>query len=142
MVPSQEQVQYQPPVLEDVFSNGEIYELFSLFQSEQHPVQTTSSLESTRSVYSIEERKRRRMISNRESARRSRWRKKTHLMNLENEANSVKIENRKLKIRLCRLTNEYHFVQRDTNLLTLECIDLQQRLARLCQILQPFNCTN
>ncbi|KAL2471525.1 basic leucine-zipper 6 [Abeliophyllum distichum] len=135
MMISQELAQYQLPDLEDPFTTSEIHELFSFFQPEQQSIKSTSSLESIPLVYSIEEKKRKRMKSNRESAKRSRWRKKRHLENLTTEADHLKLENRKLKNQLCMMTNEYHLVQRDTNWLTVECIELQQRLAGLYQIL-------
>ncbi|KAI3460134.1 hypothetical protein Pfo_016797 [Paulownia fortunei] len=129
-------VDYQIPVLEDTLSPTEIHELFSLLQSGPS-THSTSSSETNRSVYSVEERKRRRMVSNRESARRSRLRKKRHLENLTNEVNRLKVENRELKNLLCVLTHDCHLVQRDSNRLLSESIYLQHKLTGLHQILAP-----
>lgn len=133
---SENPVHYQLPVLEDSITPTEIHELFSLLQSEP-TIHSTSSSETNRSVYSIEERKRRRMVSNRESARRSRWRKKKHLEDITNEVNRLKLENRELKNLLCVLTHDCHLVQRDSNRLLTESICLQHKLTGLHQILAP-----
>ncbi|PIN21106.1 hypothetical protein CDL12_06207 [Handroanthus impetiginosus] len=134
MISAQNPVHCQPPVLDHTFTPSEIQELFSFLQSEPS-FHSTSSSDTNRSVYSTEERKRRRMISNRESARRSRWRKKRHLEDLTNEVNRLKLQNRDLKNRLCLLTHDCHVVQRDSNRLLSESIYLRQKLAGLHQIL-------
>ncbi|KAK4348297.1 hypothetical protein RND71_031052 [Anisodus tanguticus] len=131
-------VHYHLPVLEDVIlSPSDIHEILSLLQTEI-PVQSTSGSETTRSVFSLEERKRRRKISNRESARRSRFRKKKHLDNLEDRVDRLKVENRELKNRLCVVTHHCQAAQSETDRLILESIVLQQQLAGLCQILHPM----
>lgn len=126
-----------PPVLEDILNSSEIHELLSSYQLE-FPTHSTSSSETTqtgRLVYSVEERKRRRMISNRESARRSRWRKKRQLEDLTNQVNRLRLENRELKNRLCIVLHEYEAIQRETVPLLAESIVLRQKLAGLRQIL-------
>ncbi|MCD9639180.1 hypothetical protein HAX54_023556 [Datura stramonium] len=124
------------PVLEDaVLSPSDIHEILSLLQTEL-PAQSTSGSETTRLGFSLEERKRRRKISNRESARRSRFRKKKHLNNLTDQVNQLKVENRELKNRLCVATHHCQAAQSETDRLILESIVLQQQLAGLCQILQ------
>lgn len=134
-----------PPVLDDIFNASEMNELLSSFQQQietelpshsQSHSQSTSGSETTRSVYSVEERKRRRMISNRESARRSRWRKKRQLEDLTNEVNQLRHENRELKNLLSILTHEHQAVQRQTGPLLAESILLRQKLSGLFQILQ------
>ncbi|CAK9143587.1 unnamed protein product [Ilex paraguariensis] len=134
MMSSQDPVQYEFPAFEANFTPDEIDQLLSLFESEP-PVHSTSSSETTRSVYPMDERKRRRMLSNRESARRSRWRKKRHLEDVADQLNRLKLENRELKNHLCVVTHEYHAAQRETNRLIVESIDLQQKLSGLYQVL-------
>lgn len=139
------------PVLENPFSSNELQELWTsilsgfptnspscsetskngLFPSHfrNELVFCNGSSETTRSVYSVEERKRRRRISNCESARRSRWRKKKQLEDLTNEMDRLKQENRELKNQLCVLRHQYHAVQRDSIRLMAESNDLQHKLA-------------
>ncbi|KAM7516965.1 hypothetical protein LguiA_006548 [Lonicera macranthoides] len=134
MMFSEEPVQFQ-------FSANEISELLSFFQSEV-PVNSTSGSETTRSVYSQEERKRRRMISNRESARRSRQRKKSHLENLTTQLNRLRTENRELRNRLCLIAQQNHLVERETQELGFEAMDLQTKLSGLYQILVNMQFSN
>ncbi|XP_059636911.1 basic leucine zipper 4-like [Cornus florida] len=134
MLFSEEPVHFQVPVFEGGFTADEVQELLSLFQSGQS-ANSISGSDTNRSVYSVEERKRRRMISNRESARRSRLRKKRHLENLADEVKRLRIENRELKNRLCLVSQHYHLMQRETDRLQTESFHLQLGLAGLCQIL-------
>ncbi|XP_027356936.1 basic leucine zipper 4-like [Abrus precatorius] len=99
-----------PPVLETMLTQSEIQDLFSLINQPEEPVSPGSGSQgSNRAVYSSEERKLRRMESNRESARRSRYRKKKHLENLTTQLNRLRIENRELKNRLA-LTLHHHLL--------------------------------
>ncbi|KAJ0086505.1 hypothetical protein Patl1_08787 [Pistacia atlantica] len=82
----------------------------------------------------MDEKKQRRMISNRESARRSRWRKKRHLENLTEELNQLKVENQELKNRLSWVLNKSHVVLRENERLTSEFVALWGRLSELNQI--------
>ncbi|CDP01018.1 unnamed protein product [Coffea canephora] len=138
-----------PPVLEDPFTCSDLHDLVSLIQSgfpthansgsettrNGMPSNSTSGSETNRSVYSVEERKRRRMISNRDSARRSRLRKKKQLEELTNQMNQLKLENTELKNQLCLVSHQYRAVQMDSTRLMAESIDLRQKLANLNQIL-------
>ncbi|GAB4839278.1 hypothetical protein Ancab_028805 [Ancistrocladus abbreviatus] len=84
------------------------------------------------------EMKLRRMISNRESARRSRWRKKQHLENLTNQVNRLKFENRESKNRLDLVKYQSHVVKRENDQLRVESILLRQRLSGLYRILMSM----
>ncbi|KAH0701768.1 hypothetical protein KY285_016046 [Solanum tuberosum] len=84
---------------------------------------------------SINERKRKRMISNRESARRSRMRKQTHLENLRNQSNWLKIENRDLTNRVQLIIGHYQLVERNNEMLRAESVLLRQRLEGIRDIL-------
>ncbi|KAK6793541.1 hypothetical protein RDI58_006994 [Solanum bulbocastanum] len=83
----------------------------------------------------INEKKRKRMISNRESARRSRMRKQTHLENLRNQSNRLKLENWELSKRVQLVTRHYQLVERNNEMLRAESILLRQRLEGIRDIL-------
>ncbi|OAY35632.1 basic leucine zipper 4 [Manihot esculenta] len=83
----------------------------------------------------VDERKRRRMISNRESARRSRIRKQKHLENLRNQVNQLRVENRALMNRLHSVLYHYQSVQRENDQLRSEYSVLRQNLSNIRQIL-------
>lgn len=117
----------QCPVLEA----GLMEELLSLLQ----PGGNSGSEGSSRAVYSVDERKRRRMVSNRESARRSRWRKKRHLEDLTEQVNRLKQENRELKNRLGLVAHRCHVAWRENDHMSSEFLALRSRLSDLCRIL-------
>ncbi|KAF3447468.1 hypothetical protein FNV43_RR12654 [Rhamnella rubrinervis] len=137
----EEEVQFQYPVFETGLTTNEIEELLSLFQpgnsgspnsgSEEH-----SHSRSDRAIYSVDERKYRRMLSNRESARRSRWRKKRHLENLTSQVNRLRLENRNLKDRLALVAHQCHVAWAENDRLRSEYLTLWARLSDLCWILQ------
>ncbi|KAL6212352.1 hypothetical protein ACLB2K_017572 [Fragaria x ananassa] len=130
-----EPVQFQCPIQE----TGLIEELLALLQ-EGNSKSTSASPNSgsdgsNRGVYSVDERKRRRMMSNRESARRSRWRKKRHLEDLTEEANRLKMENRELKSRLGFAAEKCHVTWRENERLEAESLALWARLSHLNRVL-------
>ncbi|CAK9165523.1 unnamed protein product [Ilex paraguariensis] len=83
----------------------------------------------------IDERKRRRMISNRESARRSRMRKQKHLENLRTQVNRHKIGNRELMNRVRLITHHCQLVQNENVRLRSEAVMLRQKLWDMRQVL-------
>ncbi|KAK2656767.1 hypothetical protein Ddye_009819 [Dipteronia dyeriana] len=83
----------------------------------------------------IDERKRRRMLSNRESARRSRMRKQKHLENLRNQVNRLRLENRELTSRFQIVFYHYRRVCTDNDRLRSEHSMLRKRLSEIRQIL-------
>ncbi|KAE8665956.1 putative DUF26 domain-containing protein 2 precursor [Hibiscus syriacus] len=83
----------------------------------------------------VDERKRRRMISNRESARRSRMRKQRHLENLRNQVNRLRAENRELTNRLRSVLYHCHRVTTDNDRLRSEHSILRKKLSDIHQIL-------
>ncbi|PRQ48256.1 putative transcription factor bZIP family [Rosa chinensis] len=89
----------------------------------------------TVSVSPVDERKRRRMISNRESARRSRMRKQKHIENLRTQVNRLRIENRELNNRLRFVIYHFQRVHTDNDMLRAEHTMLQQKLSDIRQIL-------
>jgi chromosome segregation ATPase len=89
----------------------------------------------------MEDRKRRRMISNRESARRSRMRKQRHLENLRNQLNRFRAENRELNNTLQFLVYHFNRLRTENEWLRLERTLLDQKLSNISQnlVFQPFS---
>lgn len=79
------------------------------------------------------------MLSNRESARRSRWRKKRHFEDLTQQLNRLEIVNRELKNRLGSILNQSHVLWRENDRLMLESMALKARLSELCRALVAVN---
>jgi len=121
------------PVLQTMFTPAEIEELFSLVNEPPSP--ESGSQGSNRAVRSTHERKLRRMQSNRESARRSRWRKKRHLENLTNQQNRFRMENRELKNRLFLTMHQNLLLSVENERLRSESLTLMATLSNLYQIL-------
>lgn len=127
----EEAVHFQLPVL----SSNEIEELLALLQSDHDPVSVNSGSEgSSRTVHVLDERKRRRMISNRESARRSRWRKKQHEEILTAQVNRLTVENRALKHRLGSVLNQWMLTWGENERLKSEVVGLRARLSDLHRV--------
>nr|VDD47756.1 unnamed protein product [Brassica oleracea] len=82
-----------------------------------------------------DERKRKRMESNRESARRSRMRRQSHIDNLRNQVNQLDLENRELGNRLRLVIYHLQQVNTDNNWLVTEQEMLRLRLSELRRIL-------
>ncbi|KAL2317860.1 hypothetical protein Fmac_031736 [Flemingia macrophylla] len=121
------------PVLETNLTLSELEELFSLLNEPPSP--ESGSQDSNRAIRPVHERKLRRMQSNRESARRSRWRKKRHLENLTNQVNRFKVENRELKNRLCFTMHHNLLLSVENERLRSEFVTLMATLSDLYQIL-------
>ncbi|XP_047156961.1 basic leucine zipper 4-like [Vigna umbellata] len=83
----------------------------------------------------VDERKLRRMISNRESARRSRMRKQRHLENLRNQLNKCRVENRELNNRLQFVLHHFNRLRTENEWLRSQRTLLLQKVANLTQIL-------
>ena len=91
--------------------------------------------DSNRTVSVVDERKRRRMISNRESARRSRMRKQKHIENLRNQVNRLRVENRELNNRLRIVLYHFQLVRTDDDRLRSDHVMLLQKLSDIRRIL-------
>lgn len=83
----------------------------------------------------IDERKRKRMESNRESAKRSRMRKQNHIDNLRNQVNQLDVENRELGNRLRLVLYQLQRVNTDNNRLLMEQEILRLKLSEMRRIL-------
>ncbi|XP_020582950.1 basic leucine zipper 4-like [Phalaenopsis equestris] len=82
-----------------------------------------------------EERRLKRMISNRESARRSRMRKQRHLDGLRNHLNRLKSENRELSNRIRTVVHNCQFFRLDNDRLRSELDFFRGRLAKIHRVL-------
>ncbi|KAL3640351.1 hypothetical protein CASFOL_015319 [Castilleja foliolosa] len=83
----------------------------------------------------VADRKRRRMVSNRESARRSRVRKQKHLEDLSNQLDELRIENRKLTDWFRQAVCYKELIHRENEKLRSESAVLRQHLWDLRQVL-------
>ncbi|KAF9604564.1 hypothetical protein IFM89_008008 [Coptis chinensis] len=83
----------------------------------------------------IDERKKRRMISNRESARRSRMRKQQHLDELINKVEQLKKENVEILQRVNATSQVYVNVESENSILRAQMSELSDRLLSLNSVL-------
>ncbi|CAL0322517.1 unnamed protein product [Lupinus luteus] len=125
-----------PMVLQTMLTPSDMEELFSLINQPRDPESPNSGSQgSNRAVYSTQERKMRRMESNRESARRSRWRKKRHAENITNQVNRLRAENGELKNRLGLTMHHHLLLSLENESLISESMVLMAKLTDLIGIL-------
>ncbi|KAI4381734.1 hypothetical protein MLD38_007781 [Melastoma candidum] len=93
-------------------------------------------------VGNVDERKRKRMISNRESARRSRMRKRKRVDNLAAEAGRLVVENRRIVETLVLTEGMYIDVEADNSVLRAQVAELSSRLDSLNGIIGYVNSMN
>ncbi|CAI0464453.1 unnamed protein product [Linum tenue] len=79
------------------------------------------------------------MVSNRESARRSRWRKKRHLENLTEQANRLSLEKEELRYALGSTLSQCNVVWKENQRLRTESVALRGRLTHLCRTLAAMH---
>lgn len=84
----------------------------------------------------VDERKRKRMISNRESARRSRMRKQKLMEDLVNEASQLQNENGQLRQSIGINSDRYSQIESANNVLRAQAMELTERLRSLNSVLQ------
>ncbi|MFS7955625.1 putative transcription factor bZIP family [Helianthus anomalus] len=117
--------------------------VFSFSDDSTQKTNTSNSDDGTPAVVNlIDERKQRRMISNRESARRSRMRKQKHLENLRNLVNRHKAGNRDLTNRLCFISHQEQILRRENERLRSELGMLRQKLWDLHQVMRVWQLPN
>lgn len=87
----------------------------------------------------MDQRKRKRMLSNRESARRSRMRKQNHLDNLIAQQGQLRKENNNILSSMNVSTQLYLNVEAENSILRAQMAELGQRLQSLNDII---NCVN
>ncbi|KAK1422071.1 hypothetical protein QVD17_24939 [Tagetes erecta] len=87
--------------------------------------------------------RKKRMISNRESARRSRMRKQKHLEDVKNQVTKYKMVNQQLMNRLRLVNHNGHIVEQQNKMLRFESAMLRERLCHLQRLLArpEFQCT-
>ncbi|XP_044468919.1 basic leucine zipper 43-like [Mangifera indica] len=111
---------------------------FSTQQSSSFSNNSTSDEADEQQLSLIKERKQRRMISNRESARRSRMRKQKHLDELWAQVVWLRNENHQLLDKLNRISQNHDRVLKENAQLKEEAIQLQQLLTAM-QLKSPFS---
>ncbi|CAO2835106.1 unnamed protein product [Amaranthus hypochondriacus] len=90
----------------------------------------------------MDERKRKRMASNRESARRSRQRKQKHLDDLMGQVDQLKKENNQILPTINHTTQQYLSIEAENSILKAQINELSQRLQSLNDILNYMNTLN
>lgn len=90
----------------------------------------------------MDQRKRKRMISNRESARRSRMRKQKHLDDLMAQVNQLKTENEQIKTSLSVTTQHYLNIESENSILAAQMAELSNRLHSLNEIITFLDASN
>ncbi|XP_030472491.1 bZIP transcription factor 11-like [Syzygium oleosum] len=90
----------------------------------------------------MDQRKRKRMISNRESARRSRMRKQKHLDDLRAQAAQLSKENHQIGTNINITTQHYLGIQAENSVLRAQVGELSHRLESLNEIISYLNANN
>ncbi|ONK79182.1 uncharacterized protein A4U43_C01F3760 [Asparagus officinalis] len=90
----------------------------------------------------MDQRKRKRMQSNRESARRSRMRKQKHLDDLMTQLNRLRQEKEQILTALSITTQQYVGVEAENCVLRTQTMELSTRLQSLNEILYSMNANN
>ncbi|OAY52327.1 bZIP transcription factor 11 [Manihot esculenta] len=90
----------------------------------------------------MDQRKRKRMISNRESARRSRMRKQKHLDDLMTQVAQLRKENHQLITSINITSQHYLNVEADNSILKAQISELSHRLQSLNEIISFLSASN
>ncbi|XP_074588488.1 bZIP transcription factor 53-like [Curcuma longa] len=86
----------------------------------------------------IDERKRKRMLSNRESARRSRMKKQQKLEDLVKEVADIKTQNSKAEVQINVVTQHFEKLDAENTILRAQISELTEKLRSMNSILQIF----
>lgn len=89
-------------------------------------------------MVAVDDRKKRRMISNRESARRSRMRKQQHLETLVGQINQLQAEKGQLMQSVNDTSQMFMEVESENNVLRAQAMELTDRLQYLNSVLHTF----
>lgn len=90
----------------------------------------------------MDERKRKRMISNRESARRSRMRKQKHLDDLMAQLNQLKTENEHIMTSMSVTTQHFLNIESENSILAAQMAELSSRLQSLNEMISFLDAGN
>lgn len=90
----------------------------------------------------MDQRKRKRMISNRESARRSRMRKQKHLDDLMAQVSALRKENNQILTSMNVTTQHYLNVEAENSILGAQLSELSHRLDSLNEIIAYLDANN
>ncbi|KAG2301988.1 hypothetical protein Bca4012_060325 [Brassica carinata] len=119
--------------LNDLINNNN----YSLASNGQDPMMSNNSAsdedyhQQHQSIMALDERKQRRMLSNRESARRSRMRKQRHLDELWSQVIRLRNENNSLIDKLNRVSETQNSVLKENSILKEEVSDLRRLVCEL-----------
>ncbi|KAI5658572.1 hypothetical protein M9H77_27365 [Catharanthus roseus] len=86
----------------------------------------------------MDEKKRKRMISNRESARRSRMRKQKLVHDLTEEVGRLQVENNGIMGKIDGITEKYMVFAGENNVLRAQTMELTDRLKALNEVIQNY----
>ncbi|URD98791.1 ocs element-binding factor 1 [Musa troglodytarum] len=100
-------------------------------------LQTSGSEEDLQAL--MDQKRQKRMISNRESARRSRMRKQKHLDDLTAQVNQLRKENSRILTSLTLTTQHHSAVEAENSVLRTQMVELGNRLQSLSEILHCLN---
>ncbi|KAJ8549168.1 hypothetical protein K7X08_032875 [Anisodus acutangulus] len=103
---------------------------------------TTSGLSQEDLQQLMDQRKRKRMISNRESARKSRMRKQKHCDDLMAQVNQLKEENNQIVTNINTVTQLFLNVEAENSILRAQMAELNHRLQSLNEIINSMNSAN
>ncbi|KAI0528952.1 hypothetical protein KFK09_001496 [Dendrobium nobile] len=98
------------------------------------PARQSSSSENSEVM--VDERKRKRMVSNRDSARRSRLRKQQHLDEIVNQVANYKKENDQIEMQINMHMNQYLKVESENTILRTQIMELTDRLQSMNSVLR------
>lgn len=90
----------------------------------------------------MDQRKRKRMISNRESAKRSRMRKQKHLDDLASQVAQLRNENHQILTTLNHTTQRYLTLEAENSVLRAQVGELSHRLESLNEIIDFLNASS
>ncbi|CAL9247002.1 unnamed protein product [Arabidopsis halleri] len=124
------------PAFETGFTPWDISHLFSVFDlsMDQIPV-SAHDYGSNTGFESTDERKKKRKLSNRESAKRSREKKQKHLEEMSMQLNQLKTQNQELTNQLRYVLYHYQQTKMENDRLRMEHRILQDKLLNIRQVL-------